>query len=44
MASLFVRNVEKFELQRESSNKDFKIRSSYRNFQITEIQITERKL
>ena len=37
MASLFVKNLEKFELQRDSSQRDLKIRSNYRNFRITEI-------
>ena len=44
MASLLVRNVENFELQRESSQRDLKILSKYRNFRITEIRIKERKL
>ena len=44
MASLLVKNVEKFEIQRESSQGYLKIRLSYRNFRITEIRITERKL
>ena len=37
MASLFVKNLEKFELQRDSSQRDLKVRSNYRNFRITEI-------
>ena len=44
MASLLVRNVETFELQRESYQRDLEIRSNYRNFWITEIRITERRL
>ena len=44
MTSLLVRNVEKFKLQREFSQRGLKIWSNYTNFQITEIQITERKL
>ena len=41
MATLFVRDVEKFELQSGSSQRDLKICPSYRNFPITEIRITE---
>ena len=37
MASLLVKNVEKFELQRESYEKELKIHSNYRSIQITEI-------
>ena len=37
MASLLVKNVEKFELQRESYKKELKIHSNYRSIQITEI-------
>ena len=44
MTSLLVRSVEKFELQRESSQRNLKISSSKINFWITEIQIMERKL
>ena len=44
MASLLVKNVENFELQRESYEKELKIHSNYRSIQITEIWITERKL
>ena len=44
VASLLVRNVEKFESQRESSQRDLKIRSNYRNFRITETRTTEMKL
>ena len=44
MASLLVKNVEKFELKRESSQRDLKIRSNYGSFRIAEIWITERKL
>lgn len=44
MASLLVRNVEKFELQRESSWRYLKIRSNYINSRITGIRITGRKL
>ena len=32
MVSLLVRNEEKFELQRQSSQKGLKIRSNYRSF------------
>ena len=44
MVSLLVRNVEKFELQRKSSQRNLKIRSNYRNSRITEIRSVERKL
>ena len=39
-----VSDVEKFELQREFSQRELKIRSNYRHFRITEIRITESKL
>ena len=39
MTILLARNVEKFELQRESSQRDLKIRSNYRSFRITEIYL-----
>ena len=44
MASLLVSNAEKFELEKDSSQRDYKIHSNYKNFRITEIRITERKL
>ena len=37
MASLFVRNVDKFELQRESPQKDLKIHLNYGHFQIADL-------
>ena len=43
MANLLVRDAEKFKLQRGFSQKGLKIRSNYRNFRITEFEITERK-
>ena len=43
MANLLVRDVEKFKLQIGFSQKGLKIRSNYRNFRITEFEITERK-
>ena len=39
MTILLARNVEKFELQRESSQRDLKIRSNYGSFRITEIYL-----
>ena len=39
MTILLARNVEKFELQRESSQRDLKIRSNYRSFRITKIYL-----
>ena len=36
MTNLLVRTLEKYKLQRESSQRDLKICSNYRNFRITE--------
>ena len=35
MASFLIKNVGKFELERESSQRDLKILSNYGNFRIT---------
>ena len=39
MASLLVRNAKKFELQRDSSQRDLKIRSNYRSFRVKRFQL-----